>query len=86
MEVSVYLFVVSLAVWRHVTVIKGETLRLSCPVTDANMTPVDWKNPEGYIMFFNRQKGDFHIYFALITQQTCIISNLNCRSLFIYGY
>ncbi|XP_040038751.1 cytotoxic and regulatory T-cell molecule isoform X2 [Gasterosteus aculeatus] len=57
LSVFVLLIQVSLAVWRHVTVIKGETLRLSCPVTDANMTPVDWKNPEGYIMFFNRQKA-----------------------------
>ncbi|XP_028254135.1 cytotoxic and regulatory T-cell molecule-like [Parambassis ranga] len=44
---------VSLAVWQRVTVMKGQTLNLSCPITNAQKTHVDWKNPNGFIMFFN---------------------------------
>ncbi|XP_070839409.1 cytotoxic and regulatory T-cell molecule [Chaetodon trifascialis] len=43
---------VSLAVWQRVTVKKGQTVDLSCPITNAHQANVDWKNPEGYIMFF----------------------------------
>ncbi|XP_034088834.1 cytotoxic and regulatory T-cell molecule isoform X1 [Gymnodraco acuticeps] len=53
-SVFLLLIQVSLAVWQHVTVSKGHTLRLSCPVTDAHKTKVEWKNPEGYVMFFNQ--------------------------------
>ncbi|XP_030601639.1 cytotoxic and regulatory T-cell molecule isoform X2 [Archocentrus centrarchus] len=48
---------VSLAVWQRVTVLKGQKLILSCPITNADKTLVDWKNPEGYIMFFNRNQA-----------------------------
>ncbi|XP_037323448.1 cytotoxic and regulatory T-cell molecule [Pungitius pungitius] len=57
LSVFVLLIQVSLAVWRRVTVKKGHTLSLSCPITDAHMTHIEWKNPEGYIMFFNRKKA-----------------------------
>ncbi|XP_033955113.1 cytotoxic and regulatory T-cell molecule isoform X2 [Pseudochaenichthys georgianus] len=53
-SVFLLLIQVSLAAWQHVTVWKGHTLRLSCPVTDAHKTKVEWKNPEGYVMFFNQ--------------------------------
>ncbi|XP_068456353.1 cytotoxic and regulatory T-cell molecule [Clinocottus analis] len=59
LNVFVLLIQVSLAIWQHVTVKEGETLSLSCPVTDAHMTHIDWKNPEGYIMFFNNKKGEY---------------------------
>ncbi|XP_010780522.1 cytotoxic and regulatory T-cell molecule isoform X2 [Notothenia coriiceps] len=54
-SVFLLLIQVSLAVWQHhVTVSKGHTLRLSCPVTDAHKTNVEWKNPEEHVMFFNQ--------------------------------
>nr|XP_046267734.1 cytotoxic and regulatory T-cell molecule isoform X3 [Scatophagus argus] len=48
---------VSHAVWQRVTVKKGETVDLSCPVTNAHQTSIDWKNPEGYVMFFKHNKA-----------------------------
>ncbi|XP_033973245.1 cytotoxic and regulatory T-cell molecule [Trematomus bernacchii] len=53
-SVFLLLIQVSLAVWQHVTVQEGDTLSLSCPVTDTHKTKVEWKNPEGYVMFFNK--------------------------------
>ncbi|KAM9846574.1 cytotoxic and regulatory T-cell molecule isoform 2-T2 [Aulostomus maculatus] len=47
----------SLAVWQRVTVMKGQTLRLRCPVKDMHRNNVEWKNPEGGIMFFNNNTG-----------------------------
>ncbi|XP_038564879.1 cytotoxic and regulatory T-cell molecule isoform X2 [Micropterus salmoides] len=59
LQLSVFLLLiqVSLAVWQRVTVIKGQTLILSCPLTNGHKTNVDWKNPKGFIMFFNNSKG-----------------------------
>ncbi|MCI4388293.1 hypothetical protein PGIGA_G00084000 [Pangasianodon gigas] len=35
----------------------GDTLTLSCPLKNTNMSDaVEWRNPEGLIMFFNRHK------------------------------
>ncbi|XP_034745432.1 cytotoxic and regulatory T-cell molecule isoform X3 [Etheostoma cragini] len=58
LSVFVLLIQVSLAVWQHVTVRKGHTLSLTCPLNNAHKTSVDWKNPEGYIMFFNANQGE----------------------------
>ncbi|XP_072231528.1 uncharacterized protein [Leuresthes tenuis] len=49
---------VSLAVLGHVTVIKGHTLHLTCPLTNAHKNNVEWRNPDGNVMFFNRNKGE----------------------------
>ncbi|XP_031166543.1 cytotoxic and regulatory T-cell molecule isoform X2 [Sander lucioperca] len=57
LSVFVLLIQVSLAVQQRVTVIKGQTLSLTCPLTNAHKTNVDWKNPEGYIMFFNAERA-----------------------------
>lgn len=57
-NVPIYVIAVSLAVWQRVTVKKGQTLNLSCPITNAHKNNVDWRNPEGYIMFFNQKKGE----------------------------
>ncbi|XP_034745433.1 cytotoxic and regulatory T-cell molecule isoform X4 [Etheostoma cragini] len=57
LSVFVLLIQVSLAVWQHVTVRKGHTLSLTCPLNNAHKTSVDWKNPEGYIMFFNANQA-----------------------------
>ncbi|KAM7374908.1 hypothetical protein PAMP_007542 [Pampus punctatissimus] len=48
---------VSLAVWQRVTVMKGQTLSLRCPITNAHRNIVEWKNPDGYVMFFNHNKA-----------------------------
>ncbi|KAL3971419.1 protein TALPID3 [Sarotherodon galilaeus] len=57
LSVFVLFIEVSLAVLEHVTVMEGEKLSLSCPVTNADKTNVDWKNPEGFVMFFNRNQA-----------------------------
>ncbi|XP_039633056.1 cytotoxic and regulatory T-cell molecule isoform X1 [Perca fluviatilis] len=58
LSVFVLLIQVSLAVHQRVTVIKGQTLSLTCPLSNAHKTNADWKNPEGYIMFFNTNQGE----------------------------
>ncbi|XP_023260658.1 cytotoxic and regulatory T-cell molecule isoform X3 [Seriola lalandi dorsalis] len=55
--VFVLLIQVSLALWQRMTVKKGQTLNLSCPITNAHKTNVDWKNPQGFLMFFNHNKA-----------------------------
>ncbi|KAM6907534.1 cytotoxic and regulatory T-cell molecule [Xenentodon cancila] len=57
LSVFLLLIQVSLAVWQHVTVMKGHTVFLTCPITNPHETNVEWKNPEGYIMFFNSNKA-----------------------------
>lgn len=54
-------FAVSLATSSNVniTVMKGQTLHLTCPIAKQSQgTPVEWKNPDGNIMFFNMIKGE----------------------------
>ncbi|XP_061754018.1 cytotoxic and regulatory T-cell molecule isoform X2 [Nerophis ophidion] len=48
---------VSLAVWQRVTVMKGQTVRLACSISNAHKQHIDWKNPDGYTMFFNHNKA-----------------------------
>ncbi|XP_005753234.1 cytotoxic and regulatory T-cell molecule [Pundamilia nyererei] len=57
LSVFVLYIEVSLAVLQHVTVMEGENLSLSCPVTNADKTNVDWKNPKGFVMFFNHNQA-----------------------------
>ncbi|XP_041807565.1 cytotoxic and regulatory T-cell molecule isoform X2 [Chelmon rostratus] len=47
---------VSLAAWQRMTVKIGQTVDLSCPITNAHHTNVDWRNPDGHIMFFKHGK------------------------------
>ncbi|XP_030009182.1 cytotoxic and regulatory T-cell molecule isoform X2 [Sphaeramia orbicularis] len=47
----------SLAEWQHVTVMKGHTLYLTCPLKGPLQDPVEWKNPDGNVMFFNTVQG-----------------------------
>lgn len=60
-KLPLYIFMmiiqVSLAVWQHVTVTKGQTVDLSCPIINAHQS-VEWKNPEGYIMFFKHNQAE----------------------------
>ncbi|KAK0137035.1 Cytotoxic and regulatory T-cell molecule [Merluccius polli] len=46
-----------LAGWSNVTVFSGATLTLSCPLVAAHSVSAEWTNPQGAIMFFNRQQG-----------------------------
>lgn len=57
LAVSTLLVHASLALCQRVTVKKGQTLHLSCPIANAHKTNVEWKNPKGNIMFFNRNRA-----------------------------
>ncbi|XP_069021175.1 cytotoxic and regulatory T-cell molecule [Embiotoca jacksoni] len=81
--VFMLLIQVSLGVWQHITVMKGQTLTLRCPITDAHKTHVDWKNPEGYIMFFNDNQAlndkRYSINKLSETEFSISISNVNFK-------
>uniref|UniRef100_A0A3B3ZHX7 Ig-like domain-containing protein n=1 Tax=Periophthalmus magnuspinnatus TaxID=409849 RepID=A0A3B3ZHX7_9GOBI len=48
----------SLAVWQHISVMKGHTLNLNCPLKSQFPDhAVEWRNTDGNIMFFNMIKG-----------------------------
>ncbi|KAG7224630.1 hypothetical protein INR49_011383 [Caranx melampygus] len=70
----------SLALVERVTVIKGQTLRLKCPLTDAHKANVDWKNPKGYVMFFNHHQAlkdkRYSINTLSVSEFTISISNV----------
>lgn len=66
-DVPTYFHTVSLAVWQRVTMEKGQTLTLKCPITNARKNHAEWKNPDGYIMFFNNNRGEHDRSCASIT-------------------
>ncbi|XP_026229205.1 cytotoxic and regulatory T-cell molecule isoform X2 [Anabas testudineus] len=70
---------VSLAVLQRVIVEKGEILTMSCPVANADRTHIEWKNPEGYVMFFNRNRvlKDKRYSITKLTQSEFTISIFN---------
>lgn len=35
----------------------GETLTLTCAINAGDTSNVEWKNPSGFVMFFNHNKG-----------------------------
>ncbi|CAB1352344.1 unnamed protein product [Coregonus sp. 'balchen'] len=39
------------------TVMEGETLTMKCRIRNAQKSHVEWKNPDGHVMFFNDQKA-----------------------------
>ncbi|KAM9540498.1 cytotoxic and regulatory T-cell molecule-like isoform 3-T3 [Salvelinus alpinus] len=41
---------------QHLTVMEGETLTMKCHIRNAEGSHVEWKNPDGHVMFFNNQK------------------------------
>ncbi|XP_029924568.1 cytotoxic and regulatory T-cell molecule isoform X2 [Myripristis murdjan] len=59
LQLILFMFLIdaSLAVWQRVTVMEGKTLTLRCPITNAHQSHVEWKNPKGYVMFFNHNKA-----------------------------
>uniref|UniRef100_A0A8C7EZW3 Cytotoxic and regulatory T-cell molecule n=1 Tax=Oncorhynchus kisutch TaxID=8019 RepID=A0A8C7EZW3_ONCKI len=42
---------------QHLTVMEGETLTMKCRIRNAEGSHVEWKNPDGHVMFFNNQKA-----------------------------
>lgn len=62
-----YFFAVSLAKWQRMTAIKGETVHLKCPITNAHQTNMDWKNPEGYILFFKNSVSEGKVSCGSVT-------------------
>uniref|UniRef100_A0A4W5RI83 Ig-like domain-containing protein n=1 Tax=Hucho hucho TaxID=62062 RepID=A0A4W5RI83_9TELE len=42
---------------QHLTVMEGETLTMKCHIINAEGSHVEWKNPDGHVMFFNNQKA-----------------------------
>ncbi|XP_064835094.1 cytotoxic and regulatory T-cell molecule-like isoform X2 [Oncorhynchus masou masou] len=42
---------------QHLTVMEGETLTMKCHIRNAEGSHVEWKNPDGHVMFFNNQKA-----------------------------
>uniref|UniRef100_A0A8C7UEP3 Ig-like domain-containing protein n=1 Tax=Oncorhynchus mykiss TaxID=8022 RepID=A0A8C7UEP3_ONCMY len=42
---------------QHLTVMEGETLTMKCRIRNAKGSHVEWKNPDGHVMFFNNQKA-----------------------------
>lgn len=43
---------------QHMTVMEGETLTIKCRIRNAHRSHVEWKNPNGHVMFFNDHKGE----------------------------
>ncbi|KAI5099914.1 cytotoxic and regulatory T-cell molecule [Silurus meridionalis] len=41
---------------KHISVMRGDTLTLTCPIKSMK-DAVEWRNPDGLIMFFNKDKG-----------------------------
>nr|XP_057942812.1 cytotoxic and regulatory T-cell molecule [Doryrhamphus excisus] len=59
LAIFMLLIQVSLAVLQRVTVRKGQTVSLACPLVNGPRHHIEWKNPDGYIMFFNDNKGKY---------------------------
>ncbi|KAK2828919.1 hypothetical protein Q5P01_019953 [Channa striata] len=81
--VFILLIQVSLGVWQHMTVEKGQTIQLRCPITNAHKTSVEWKNPQGFIMFFNDNKALNNKRYSIIklseTEFTVSIASVTFR-------
>ncbi|XP_061105856.1 cytotoxic and regulatory T-cell molecule [Conger conger] len=41
----------------HISVMEGQTLIISCSIHDASFTHLEWKNPHGFVIFFNSHRG-----------------------------
>ncbi|XP_011491074.1 cytotoxic and regulatory T-cell molecule isoform X2 [Oryzias latipes] len=55
LHLSVFLLLVkvSAAALDHVTVVEGHTVTLNCNMNSPLKRHVEWKNPDGYVIFFN---------------------------------
>ncbi|XP_064838027.1 cytotoxic and regulatory T-cell molecule-like isoform X1 [Oncorhynchus masou masou] len=51
------LFVRGSVAVQHMTVMEGETLTIKCHIRNAHRSHVEWKNPNGHVMFFNDHKA-----------------------------
>ncbi|XP_027005213.1 cytotoxic and regulatory T-cell molecule [Tachysurus fulvidraco] len=42
---------------KQISVVQGDTLTLTCPIKNTNMRDaVEWRNPDGFLLFFNRHR------------------------------
>ncbi|XP_060751558.1 cytotoxic and regulatory T-cell molecule [Tachysurus vachellii] len=42
---------------KQISVIQGDTLTLTCPIKNTNMSDaLEWRNPDGFLLFFNRHR------------------------------
>ncbi|KAJ8347608.1 hypothetical protein SKAU_G00261970 [Synaphobranchus kaupii] len=51
----------------HLTVMEGQTLIIRCSIPDANVTHLEWKNPHGFVIFFNSHKALRDKRYRLVT-------------------
>ncbi|MBN3317990.1 HSP7C protein, partial [Atractosteus spatula] len=49
----------------NVTVMEGETLVLNCTIDSEDRSHLEWKNPRGFVVFFNNMTGDGGLYTCL---------------------
>uniref|UniRef100_A0A3B4Z0X1 Cytotoxic and regulatory T cell molecule n=1 Tax=Stegastes partitus TaxID=144197 RepID=A0A3B4Z0X1_9TELE len=90
LQFSVFMLLIqaSLAVWQRVTVMKGQVLTLTCPITDAHKSHVEWRNSEGLHMFFNNHKAIKDKRYSIIklseTEFSVSISNVTFKDGGIY--
>ncbi|KAF7205680.1 cytotoxic and regulatory T-cell molecule isoform X4 [Nothobranchius furzeri] len=61
---------VSLAAVQHVTVMQGDPVSLTCFLNNLHHAHVEWKNPEGHILFYNAReaKRDIRIRITTLSQ------------------
>uniref|UniRef100_A0A8C6LXZ3 Ig-like domain-containing protein n=1 Tax=Nothobranchius furzeri TaxID=105023 RepID=A0A8C6LXZ3_NOTFU len=67
---SLLFVVVSLAAVQHVTVMQGDPVSLTCFLNNLHHAHVEWKNPEGHILFYNAReaKRDIRIRITTLSQ------------------
>lgn len=75
-----FLSAVSLAVHQRVTVMKGQTLFLSCPITNPLRNHVEWRNPDGSLMFFGNESGKYSMYLTPVSAVTHALRFSNFKS------
>ncbi|XP_029376001.1 cytotoxic and regulatory T-cell molecule isoform X2 [Echeneis naucrates] len=58
LQLGVFMLIIQAALaLQNVYVMKGQKLNLNCPTANAHNTSVEWKNPQGFIMFFSHKKA-----------------------------
>ncbi|XP_041657354.1 cytotoxic and regulatory T-cell molecule isoform X2 [Cheilinus undulatus] len=83
LQLSVFMLLLhaSLAVWQRMTVTKGETVHLICPISNAESADVEWRNPKQQIMFYKSVKASkdkrYRISKLSSTEFSISISNVN---------
>ncbi|KAG5843847.1 hypothetical protein ANANG_G00155240 [Anguilla anguilla] len=67
----------------NITVMEGDTLILRCSIHVANVTHLEWKNPNGFVIFFNSHKALRNKRYRLVTfshsEYTISMANVNFK-------